>query len=122
MKKIVFALGIFLPLLMALNASADSVFNLDTGNSAISGYTGPYASVDVNLTSATMATITFTSLTNSGNIYLMGGGGSVGVNVNATVGPLVALQEVMPVLASRPALIVTAGQETKMVLGLSTKR
>jgi hypothetical protein len=31
-----------------------------------------------------MATITFASLTNGGNIYLMGDGGTVAVNVNAT--------------------------------------
>ena len=59
-------------------------FDLVTGNSAISGYAGPYASVAVNLTSATTADVTFTSLTNSGNIYLMGAAGAVAVNVNAT--------------------------------------
>jgi hypothetical protein len=41
---------------------------------------GPYVDVNVNLTSSTTAKITFTSLTNSGNIYLMG----ADVNVNAT--------------------------------------
>jgi hypothetical protein len=85
MKRVVFSFIIFLSLLMAVSASADIFsFNLDTGNTAISGFTGPFASVDVNLTDATQAKITFTSLTNSGNIYLMGDGGSVGVNVNAT--------------------------------------
>ncbi|MHB1092342.1 PEP-CTERM sorting domain-containing protein [Thiobacillus sp.] len=59
-------------------------FNLIAGNSAISGYAGPYATVDVSLINSTMASVTFTSLTNSGNIYLMGDGGSVAVNVNAT--------------------------------------
>src|SRR6266478_6358945 len=60
-------------------------FDLSTGNSAISGYTGPYASVNINLNAAgTVATITFTSLTNSGNIYLMGNGSSMALNVNAT--------------------------------------
>jgi len=65
-------------------AKADFIFNLSTGNPAISGYAGPYATVDVNLVDSTHATITFTSLTNSGNIYLFGDGSSVGVNVNAT--------------------------------------
>ena len=66
-------------------AKADTVsFDLGFGNPAISGFPGPYAHVVVNRTSATTATITFTSLTNSGNIYLMGGQGTVGVNVNAT--------------------------------------
>jgi MYXO-CTERM domain-containing protein len=62
----------------------DFTYSIATGNAAISGYPGPYVSVDVNLTSSTTAAITFTSLTNSGNIYLMGDGGTVAVNVNAT--------------------------------------
>jgi hypothetical protein len=63
---------------------ADSItFNLTDGNSAISGYPGPYGSVLVNRTSTTTATITFTSLMNSGNIYLFGDGSTVDVNVNA---------------------------------------
>jgi hypothetical protein len=73
-------------------AKADSItFNLTNGNSAISGFPGPYASVLVNRTSTTTATVTFTSLINSGNIYLFGDGGSVAVNVNATsftLGPI----------------------------------
>ncbi len=44
----------------------------------------PYVSVTVNRTNSTHATITFTSLTAAGNIYLMGDGSSVAVNVNAT--------------------------------------
>ena len=73
-------------------AKADTItYSLTTGNPAISGYPGPYASVLVNRTSTTTATITFTSLTNSGKIYLFGDGSSVGVNVNAaswTLGPV----------------------------------
>ncbi len=91
MKKILLICSMFLFMSMAVNASADFIFNLDTGNSAISGFTGPYASVGVHLTDATHATITLTSLTNSGNIYLLGDGGSVAVNVNAaswTLGPI----------------------------------
>jgi hypothetical protein len=73
-------------------AKADSItFNLSNGNSAISGFTGPYASVLVNRTSTTTATITFTSLTNSGNIYLFGATGCVAVNVNATAFTLGAI-------------------------------
>jgi hypothetical protein len=75
----------FVVSLGASSASADSLtFDLGTGNSAISGFLGPYAHVAVNRTDTTHATVTFTSLTNSGNIYLLGDGGSVGVNVNAT--------------------------------------
>jgi hypothetical protein len=66
-------------------AKADSIsFKLSVGNSAISGYPGPYASVTVNRTDSTHATITFTSLTAAGNIYLLGDGSSVAVNMNAT--------------------------------------
>lgn len=64
-------------------ASADLIFSLDQGNPAISGDPGPYATVDVHLVDATHATITFTSDTAAGNIYLLGDGGTVGVNVNA---------------------------------------
>jgi hypothetical protein len=66
-------------------ARADVVsFTLTTPNSALSGFPSPYTQVQVNRTSTTTATLTFTSLTNSGNIYLMGDGGSVAFNVNAT--------------------------------------
>jgi PEP-CTERM motif len=62
------------------------VFNstINTPNSAISGFSGPYASVSVDLTSPTTATITFTANTVGGNTYLFGDGGSVALNVNAT--------------------------------------
>jgi hypothetical protein len=68
----------------ASSASADFIFDLGTGNSAISGNPGPYAQVDVHLVDSTHATITFRSLTNNGNIYLMGAQGAVGFNVNAS--------------------------------------
>jgi len=64
-------------------ARADFIFNLNAANIAFSG---PYAQVDVHLLNNTQATITFTSLKNSGNIYLFAGQGApaVAVNVNAT--------------------------------------
>jgi len=65
-------------------AKADTfTFNLSQGNPTISGYTGSYATATVNRTDSTHATITFTSLTTGGNIYLMGDRASVAVNVNA---------------------------------------
>ncbi len=67
----------------SMPAHADLIFTSDTGNAAISGFPGPYATVDVHLIDSTHATVEFTSLTNSGNIYLMGDGGTVAVNVNA---------------------------------------
>lgn len=79
-------LGIGSPLL-----AGPITFDLGLGDVAISGFTGPFAQVTVDLTSPTVATITFTSLTNSGNIYLLGDGGTAGVNVNAasfTLGPI----------------------------------
>lgn len=64
-------------------ASADFIFSLDTGNPAISGFTGPYATVDVHLTDSTHATISFTALDPAGsNDYMMGAAGAVGFNVN----------------------------------------
>ncbi len=69
--------------LSALTAKSDTIYDysLGIGNSAISGYTGPYGSVQVDLnTLGTIATITFTA--NSG--FLFGDSGIAGVNVNAT--------------------------------------
>ena len=65
-------------------AKADFIFQLTVPNSAIAGFPGPYATVDVHLVDSTHATISFTSLTNGGNIYLFGGVNAVDVNVNAT--------------------------------------
>jgi hypothetical protein len=65
-------------------SAADLIFDLDTGNPDISGFTGPYASVDVHWVDTTHATITFTALVNGGHAYLIGDGGTAGVNVNAT--------------------------------------
>ncbi len=70
--------------LLCTPSFADTVYDLNLGNSALSGFTGPFGFVDVNLSSSTMATITFTSNTVGGNIYLFGDGGTAGVNVNAT--------------------------------------
>src|SRR5215469_11051680 len=86
MATIAFCVAMLMLLLTigAPRASADSVFDLTSGNSALTGFAGPYAVVDVHLDSSTVATITFTSLTNAGDIYLLGDGGKVGVNVNAT--------------------------------------
>jgi VPDSG-CTERM motif len=58
--------------------------SLNAGNSGISGFTGPYGTVTINLTSSTTATVTFTSGTFGGNIYLFGDGSSAALNVNAT--------------------------------------
>jgi VPDSG-CTERM motif len=65
-------------------AKADFISFLNTPNDAISGFTGPFGEVDVHLVNSTTATVTFTSLTNGGNIYLFGDGSTVAVNVNAS--------------------------------------
>jgi hypothetical protein len=68
-------------------AKADTTYTLSQGNAAISGFAGPYATATVHLVDSTHATVTFTSNTVAGNIYLLGDGGSVAVNVNATTFP-----------------------------------
>jgi hypothetical protein len=84
-KRLLFGVLVGGLLLFASVARADvTSFDLTAGNSAISGFTGPYAMVTIDRTSATTAIVTFTSLTNGGNIYLMGGVGAADVNVNAT--------------------------------------
>src|SRR5262249_23462268 len=57
---------------------------ITTPNDAISPFPGPYPTVDVNLTSSTTASITFTSNVVGGNIYLFGGVNAVDLNVNAS--------------------------------------
>lgn len=75
-------------LVLALGASSvladTTTYTLGRPNSGISSYPGPYASVTVDRTTTTTADITFQGLTATGYIYLMGDGGTVGVNVNAT--------------------------------------
>jgi hypothetical protein len=58
-------------------------FDLSSPNSAISGYAGPYAQVQI-VQSGNTATVTMTSLTSGGNIYLFGDGSSTALNVNAS--------------------------------------
>jgi hypothetical protein len=70
--------------LTAQPAGATLMISLGTGNAAISGYTGPYATVSVTRVDATHATFSFDSNIVGGNIYLLGDGGSVAANINAT--------------------------------------
>lgn len=84
MRKIIFLCFIGLFLLSAANAWASPFdFDLGFGNSAISGYAGPYASVNVDLNaSGDTATITFDSYSNESYMYYMGATGAAAVNVN----------------------------------------
>jgi hypothetical protein len=75
------ALAATAAILASQEAKAD--LTLDTGNSAISGYTGPYGTVSVSLDSTkTIATITFTADNNGSQQFLFGGQGAVAVDVN----------------------------------------
>jgi hypothetical protein len=78
--------------MLAPDARADTVtYTISSGNAALSGFTGPYATVTVDLTSSTTAKVTFNSLTNGGYTYLMGDGSSADVNVNLTGAETVAI-------------------------------
>lgn len=70
----------------ALPASADFVsFNLDTGNSALSGYSGPFGTVEVGWSgtgTSNTATVTFTALTSGIYQFSFTDSGLADVNTN----------------------------------------
>ena len=69
----------------ASRASADLFTSeLNIGNDAISGFTGPFGTVTVDLTTFDSAEITVASNTVGGNIYLFGSVNAVDVDVNAS--------------------------------------
>jgi hypothetical protein len=79
-KAVLGAIAITLGLAgQSVNANV-TTYSLDNGNSAISGYSAPYGTVTVDLTSTTTATITFNSGVENGKAYLFG---DVFVNVDA---------------------------------------
>jgi hypothetical protein len=88
-------------------------FNLDTGNPSISGFTGPYASVQINQDVADHAIITFTGLTSGAIQYFLGDGGSVGVNVNGgfTFGSMSCTDGFDPITHCGPLSLAGAGNE-----------
>jgi len=72
-------------LLLPSIARADTITStLGTGNSDISGYTGPYGTVTIDLTSPTTADITFVSDNVGTNNFYFIDGSSAAVEVNAT--------------------------------------
>ncbi len=86
MRKLLLSLAVlgFFALAFASPARADTVtYQLTTGNTALSGYSGPYGTVTVSLSGQT-ATITFTALSSGGNSYSFGGTQAVDANVNST--------------------------------------
>ncbi len=69
----------------AIPAAADTIYyQLASPNGDLTGHSGPYVQVEVTLTDATHATITFTSLTNGGDQYRLTDGASAAVNVHGT--------------------------------------
>lgn len=67
------------------HARADMItYDLDAADISPLGDSAPYVQVQVNLTSATTATITFTSLVSGSDVNLLGGPSTTGVNVSGT--------------------------------------
>jgi hypothetical protein len=64
---------------------ADTLVVLSNPNTLLQPYAGPYANLNVHLVSGTQAQITATGLSSGIYTYLLGNGGSVGLNVNGTV-------------------------------------
>lgn len=66
-------------------ASADFTYTLNSPNSALSPYPGPYGTVNVHLVDATDATITATAANTGGFFYLFGDGSTLALNTNGAV-------------------------------------
>lgn len=90
MRKTFLGLGLVLLVLTMFvgYASATPTITIDAPNTALSSYTGPYASVDISVTSTNHATVTFTGLTygsgSTGYTYMLGGNGAADLNVNSS--------------------------------------
>jgi PEP-CTERM motif len=84
-RKVATSLALFAVIAMssAVVARADTViYTLNNPNSGISAFPAPYATVEVNRTSLTTATFTFTGLTTGGFTYLIGGAQAADLNFN----------------------------------------
>jgi len=70
--------------LVSAQARADDNFDLTTGNTALSGSTGPFANVNVSLTDPTHAVVTFQALSDplTGSTYLIGDSHAFDLNVS----------------------------------------
>jgi hypothetical protein len=85
MRKLVLASAVLLAF-GARPVQADQQFYDLTVSNMGSGFNGPFIQVEVDRTSSTMATVTFTTEAtkdSSGFFYLMHTGGAAGINVNA---------------------------------------
>jgi PEP-CTERM motif len=67
---------------VSVPAHATLTETLSVPNSALSGFTGPYAQVSITAVDPNTANIIFTSLTTNGITFLMADGGSADLNVN----------------------------------------
>jgi len=95
MKRTLTLLSTALSLSLVLGTSrslADTIsFQLTVGNPPVAPFAGPYVDVLVDRSSATSAMITFTSLSNGSETFLLGDGSSAAVNVNAALWSVSAL-------------------------------
>ena len=71
-------------------ARATITEQIDTPDAALSGFTGPYATVAITANNPNSASIVFTSLTTNGITFLMGDGGTADLNVNGAYNPITA--------------------------------
>jgi len=76
------AAGALVSILATNPAHATLIETISTPNAALSGFTGPYATVSITRVDNNTANIVFTSLTTAGITYLMGDGGTADLNVN----------------------------------------
>jgi hypothetical protein len=83
----VFANGVPVARAVVLDSTDIAISEPNTG---LSGFAGAYANLHIDLTSSTTASVTFTSLTHGGYLYLLGGQGAADLNVNGpyTLGPV----------------------------------
>jgi hypothetical protein len=95
-------------------ANATIIESISTPNSALSGFTGPYAQVSISRVNNNTANVVFTSLTTSGITFLMGDGGSADLNVNGayTLGAVSATGPFTPptFVANSPGQVDGFGQ------------
>jgi len=85
MRRLISSIVLALGLAVGFSgASATTVYTIDVPNAGLAGFTGPYATVTVNLIDSTHASIEFDALINGGFLYLMGDGGSADLEVNGT--------------------------------------
>ena len=87
MNKIKYIAAVLIALVgLGLQQAKADVFtsSLNVGNTAISGFASPYGTVTITTNGTNQATVTFTSNSAAGNIYLFGDGHSVDLNVSVS--------------------------------------